>query len=59
MSLEQEGTHHSSSTTQPTSHKECEERDLRRMWGGKETNMELVDKALSMGGKCMLNKRTI
>ena len=32
-----------------------EEHVRRRLWGGKKTNMELVHKALSMGGKCMLN----
>ena len=56
---EQEGLTTRIYSTQSTSHEECEERDLRRLWGGKKTNMELVHKALSMGGKCMLNKRTI
>ena len=37
-----------------TSHEDGLERDRLHL-KGEETNMELVHKALSMGGKCMLN----
>ena len=50
---EQEGLTTRNQLTQSTSHEDGSERDrlhLKR----EETNMELVHKALSMGGKCMM-----
>ena len=54
MSLEQKGTHHSKSTNSIYQPRGGGARTSPPV-GWKKTNMELVHKALSMGGKCMLN----